>query len=111
MESPYPAPPRRLARRPMRPTPVLPDARLVTSLAEQRRSARHRRARRRGTALVALVALPAALAARPRPAGARRGRPALVALVALPPALAARLAAGSTAEPAGAASAATATTP
>jgi D-alanyl-D-alanine carboxypeptidase len=69
----------------MRPTPVLPDARLVTSLAEQRRSARHRRARRRRTALVALVALPAALAA--------------------------RLAAGSTAEPAGAASAATATTP
>ena len=68
----------------MRPTPGLPDARRVTSIAEQLRSARRRRVRRRRIALVALVAVPAGL-------------------------LAARLAAGETADPARAVSAATAT--
>jgi zinc D-Ala-D-Ala carboxypeptidase len=59
----------------MRPTPSLLDARPVPSVAEQLRSARHRRARRRRAAIGALVAVPAAL-------------------------LAARLAAGETTEPA-----------
>jgi len=45
----------------MRPTPVVPDARPVPSITEQLRAARHRRSRRRQTALVALVAVPAAL--------------------------------------------------
>ena len=74
-ERPCREPAARLARRPMRPTPVLPDARPVPSLAEQLRSARHRRARRRRAALVALVAVPAALlGARARRRGDRRAR-------------------------------------
>ena len=69
----------------MRPTPVVPDARPVPSIADQLRAARRRRVRRRRAAVGALVAVPAAL-------------------------LAARLVAGESAEPAGA-SAATITTP
>ena len=70
----------------MRPTPVVPDARPVPSIAEQLRADRHRRERRRRVALGVLVAVPAAL-------------------------LGARLVAGASAEPAGATSAARATTP
>lgn len=44
----------------MRPSPVVPDAQLVSSIAEQLRAARRRRERRRVT-VVALVAAPAAL--------------------------------------------------
>ncbi len=44
----------------MRPSPVVPDAQLVSSIAEQLRAARRRRERRRVT-VVALVAVPAAL--------------------------------------------------
>ena len=45
----------------MRPTPVVPDARLVPSIAEQLRRTRHRRERRRRVTVAALVAVPAAL--------------------------------------------------
>jgi zinc D-Ala-D-Ala carboxypeptidase len=45
----------------MRPTPVVPDARLVPSIAEQLRVARRRRERRRRVTVAALVAVPAAL--------------------------------------------------
>jgi zinc D-Ala-D-Ala carboxypeptidase len=70
----------------MRPAPVVPDARLVPSIAEQLRADRHRRERRRRVTVAALVAVPAAL-------------------------FGARLVAGVSAEPAGATSAARATTP
>jgi len=70
----------------MRPTAVLLDARSVPSIADQLRSARHRRSRRRRAALGALVAVPAAL-------------------------LGGRLVAGATDELAQASSATTATTP
>jgi D-alanyl-D-alanine carboxypeptidase len=45
----------------MRPTPGVPDARLVPSIAEQLRAARHRRERRRRVTVAALVVVPAAL--------------------------------------------------
>ena len=45
----------------MRPTPVVPDARLVPSIAEQLRAARHRRDAPPSCTVVALVAVPAAL--------------------------------------------------
>ena len=45
----------------MRPTPVLPDARCVSSIAEQLRADRHRRERRRRATLGVLVAVPAVL--------------------------------------------------
>ena len=70
----------------MRPTPNLLDPRSVPSIADQLRSARQRRLRRRRATLVALVAVPAAL-------------------------LGARLVADATAELAGATSATTATSP
>jgi hypothetical protein len=70
----------------MRPTAVLLDARAVPSLAEQLRTDRRRRSRRRRAALGVLVGVPATL-------------------------LAARLASGATAELAGATSATTATAP
>ncbi|MDX6233118.1 MAG: zinc D-Ala-D-Ala carboxypeptidase [Nocardioidaceae bacterium] len=70
----------------MRPTPVVSDARLVPSIAEQLRAARHRRERRRRVTLAALVVVPATLL------GAR--------LVAAPAVLlGARLVAGASAEP------------
>ena len=70
----------------MRPTPVVPDARPVPSLADQLRADRHRRERRRRVAVAVLVAVPAVL-------------------------LGAWLVAGVSAEPTSANSAATATTP
>jgi D-alanyl-D-alanine carboxypeptidase len=45
----------------MRPTPIVPDPRLVPSIAEQLRADRHRRERRRRVAVGVLVAVPAAL--------------------------------------------------
>jgi D-alanyl-D-alanine carboxypeptidase len=70
----------------MRPTPVVPDARPVPSIAEQLRAARHRRERRRRVTAGVLVAAAAAL-------------------------LGARLVAGASAEPAGTSSAGWTTTP
>ena len=70
----------------MWPTPVVPDTRPVPSLAEQLRTDRHRRERRRRVTVGALVAVPAAL-------------------------LGARLVAGASAEPAGAKPAVWATAP
>ena len=70
----------------MRPTPVVPDARRVPSIAQQLRADRHRRERRRRVTLGVLLAAPAAL-------------------------LGARLVAGASAEPASATSAATTTMP
>lgn len=69
----------------MRSTPVVPDARPVSSIAEQLRVARHHRARRRRATVGALVAVVAAF-------------------------LCARLVAGASTEPAGTESAAVATT-
>lgn len=70
----------------MRPTPVVSDARSVPSITEQLSAERHRRARRRRGAIGVLVAVPAAL-------------------------LGVRLVAGPSAEPSGAMSVPTTTTP
>ena len=45
----------------MRPTPLVPDARLVPSITDQLRAARHGRGRRRRVTVAALLAVPAAL--------------------------------------------------